>query len=106
MKLDSKLRGALDVLKRCRDGAAPPGGPDAFVQPLSSAADAVPAQQRAFPPGALEELATIAACHDPGSAAAGACASVFYALGCQRGAHKARQQVLRSKPALRCTRTL
>ena len=103
--LESKIRRALDELRRCRDGAAPPGGTDAFV-PLRAAADAVPAQQRAFPPGVLEELAKIVACPDPSSAAAGACASVLYAVGCQLGAHKARQQVLRSKQALRCARTL
>lgn len=75
----------------------------ALVDPLESAAAAVPPQQLAFPSSVLVDLADIAAGHDPGSDAAAACLSVVTAVVCHPHAHAARKQVLRSKPALRCT---
>lgn len=102
-RLENEMRRVLDELRRCRRGGAPGGGGSlALMQCLKVAADAVPAQRRAFPPGTLEELADVAARHEPGSDAAAAYVSVLIAVGFSNAAPKLRQQVLRSRPALRC----
>lgn len=102
-RVEFELRRALDELRQCRDGEAP--ATTWGAQHLAMATEAAPPQHLAFPSGVLEELAAIAARHDPDSDAAGACVFMLHAVGYPEGARRPREQVLQSKPALRCART-
>lgn len=108
-ELQDELHCVLDEIRRCSyDGASSWDAAAAMLRHLRSAIDRIEAlpvrQQPAFPSGALEALAAIAACHDPGSAAAAACVSVVLQLVRGKAARDARRQLLQSQPALRCER--